>query len=78
MQNSRTTSRARIQKRLAAIFADPKHGPAIVADLPAGPTAMPDWMWTFLQDLLDTPRDRSSANQANIRHPTQNRRRSLP
>ena len=44
--------RSHVQKRLAAIFADPTHGPAILADLREGFAALPDWMRIFLKDML--------------------------
>jgi hypothetical protein len=42
----------RIRKRLAAIFADPAHGAAIVADLRDGLAALPVWMQAFLRGLI--------------------------
>jgi hypothetical protein len=44
----------RIVRRLAAIFADPDHGAAIVADLRNGLLNLPAWMQGFLRPLLDT------------------------
>jgi hypothetical protein len=44
--------RSRVQKRLTAIFADPTHGSAILADLREGFAALPDWMRIFLKDML--------------------------
>jgi hypothetical protein len=41
-----------VQKRLTAIFADPRYGPAIRADLREGFAALPDWMRIFLKDML--------------------------
>jgi hypothetical protein len=47
---------ARVKKRLASIFADPDHGPAIVADLREGLSTLPIWMQAFLRDLIgETP-----------------------
>ncbi|MET4349618.1 DUF6088 family protein [Bradyrhizobium sp. RT9a] len=43
----------RIERRLAAILADPEHGSAIAADLREGLTSLPDWMQNFLRPLLD-------------------------
>lgn len=43
----------RISRRLASILADPDHGPAIVADLRSGFSALPDWMQAFLRPMLD-------------------------
>jgi hypothetical protein len=56
--------RSSIQKRLTAIFSDPKHGPAIVADLRDGASALPDWMRTFLRDMIaETPDDSRSSKR---------------
>jgi hypothetical protein len=44
--------RSHVQKRLTAIFADPTHGAAILADLREGFAALPDWMRIFLKDML--------------------------
>lgn len=44
--------RARVAARLAALLADPAHGPALRDDLRAGLAAMPIWMQAFLRDLL--------------------------
>ncbi len=42
-----------VKKRLAAILADPAHGPAIAADLRKGLSALPIWMQAFLRELID-------------------------
>lgn len=55
--------RSHVQKRLTAIFADPKHGPAIVADLRDGIAALPDWMRIFLKDML-VPAPNSSPDES--------------
>jgi len=44
--------RDRIDRRLAAIFADPDHGAAIVRDISAGFTSLPAWMQNILRPLL--------------------------
>jgi Family of unknown function (DUF6088) len=44
--------RDRIDRRLAAIFADPDHGAAIVGDISAGFTSLPAWMQNLLRPLL--------------------------
>lgn len=44
----------RIAGILARIFADPKHGAAITADLRQGFTTLPGWMRNFLRPLLDS------------------------
>jgi hypothetical protein len=43
----------RIARRLAAIFADPEYGGAIVADLRDGFTSLPAWMQRFLLPLMN-------------------------
>jgi hypothetical protein len=48
-----------IKKRLAAIFADAAHGPAIVADLREGLATLPIWMQNFLRDLIKDGADDS-------------------
>jgi len=52
LKDTLATDRSRVQKRLNAIFSDPTHGPAIVADLRDGILALPDWMRIFLKDML--------------------------
>ena len=59
----------RITRRLAAILADPDHGPAIAADLREGITSLPEWMQNFLRPLLDksgpdASREKRSRRQA--------------
>ncbi|MDE0000848.1 MAG: DUF6088 family protein [Rhodospirillaceae bacterium] len=49
---SRDDERKRIQAALRRIFADPRHGQAIRADLEAGFSALPIWIQEFLRDLL--------------------------
>lgn len=49
---SRDDERQRIQAALRRIFADPRHGQAIRADLEAGFSALPIWIQEFLRDLL--------------------------
>lgn len=61
---------SRVQKRLTAIFSDPKHGPAIVADLRDGFAALPDWMRIFLKDMLAPPNGSSDGG------PTPKRRKA--
>jgi hypothetical protein len=53
---------ARVRRRLEAIFADPDHGPAVVADLREGLPTLPIWMQVFLRDLIgETPDQRVGA-----------------
>ena len=63
--------RSSVQKRLATIFADPKHGPAILADLRDGVAALPDWMRIFLKDMLVVSSNGSPAGE-----PTPKRRKA--
>jgi hypothetical protein len=44
--------RARVAKILARLFADPKHGRAILDDLRDGLPALPIWMQEFLRPLI--------------------------
>ena len=44
--------RPAVKKRLAATFADPGHGAAIVDDLKQGLAKLPIWMQNFLRDLI--------------------------
>jgi hypothetical protein len=48
-----SNDRERIARRLAAILADPDGGAAVVADLRAGFSSLPEWMRSFLRPLLD-------------------------
>ena len=54
----------RIRKRLISIFADPKHGPAMTADLRDGLSTLPTWMQFFLRDLIATPDGRANTDVA--------------
>lgn len=63
--------RSRVQKRLTAIFADPRYGPAIRADLREGFAALPDWMRIFLKDMLAVSPNGSPGGSA-----TPNRRKA--
>lgn len=47
----------RVRKRLAYIFADPVHGPAIVADLRVGFSTLPTWIQDFLRDMIELSND---------------------
>ncbi|EGP54034.1 hypothetical protein Agau_P200216 (plasmid) [Agrobacterium tumefaciens F2] len=46
----------RVSGKLAKLFEDPAVGAAIKADLAAGITALPTWMWTFLKPLIEGER----------------------
>lgn len=43
-----------IRRKLARLFDDPQSGPALKADLAAGMTALPTWMWVFLKPLVES------------------------
>ena len=43
-----------VKRKLARLFEDPTAGPALKADLAAGVTALPTWMWEFLKPLIET------------------------
>ncbi len=51
--------RVRVADVLRRLFAEPRHGPAIVEDLRAGLSALPIWMQEFLRELISPaePRD---------------------
>lgn len=42
-----------VRRKLAKLFEDPTVGPTIKADLAAGMTALPTWMWVFLKPLVE-------------------------
>jgi hypothetical protein len=42
-----------IKRKLAKLFEDPTAGPPLKADLTAGMTALPTWMWVFLKPLIE-------------------------
>ena len=52
----------RVRKRLQSIFADPTHGPAMIADLRDGLSTLPTWMQFFLRDLIATPDGRANTD----------------
>jgi hypothetical protein len=58
LQDMLPSDAARVKKRLQSIFADPHHGPAIVADLREGLSTLPIWMQVFLRDLIGETPDR--------------------
>ncbi len=49
---SQDDERQRIRAALRRIFADPRHGQAILDDLEAGFSALPIWMQEFLREML--------------------------
>ncbi len=42
-----------VKRKLAKLFEDPTVGQSLKADLTAGMTALPTWMWVFLKPLID-------------------------
>ncbi|GAA3842877.1 DUF6088 family protein [[Pseudomonas] carboxydohydrogena] len=42
-----------VKRKLAKLFEDPVTGPPLTADISAGMTALPTWMWMFLKPLID-------------------------
>ena len=46
-----------VKRKLAKLFEDPTAGPPLKADLIAGMTALPTWMWVFLKPLVESDAD---------------------
>jgi hypothetical protein len=46
-----------VRRKLGKLFEDPTAGPPLKADLTAGMTALPTWMWTFLKPLIERDAD---------------------
>jgi hypothetical protein len=44
----------RVKRKLAKLFDDPSAGPPLKADITAGMTALPTWMWAFLKPLIES------------------------
>lgn len=42
-----------VRRKLARLFQDPMVGPPLKADLTAGMTALPTWMWVFLKPFVE-------------------------
>jgi Family of unknown function (DUF6088) len=42
-----------VKRKLGKLFEDPTAGPLLKADLAAGMTALPTWMWVFLKPLVE-------------------------
>jgi hypothetical protein len=42
-----------VRRKLGKLFEDPTAGPRLKADLTAGMTALPTWMWVFLKRLIE-------------------------
>ncbi|WP_425515899.1 DUF6088 family protein [Rhizobium laguerreae] len=42
-----------VRRKLSKLFEDPAVGPSLKADLIAGMTALPTWMWMFLKPLIE-------------------------
>jgi hypothetical protein len=43
-----------VKRKLTKLFEDPTAGPSLKADLIAGMTALPTWMWVFLKPLVES------------------------
>ena len=43
-----------VKRKLAKLFADPTVGPPLHADLKAGMTMLPTWLWVFLKPLVES------------------------
>lgn len=43
-----------VRRMLGKFFEDPTAGPTLKADLAAGMTALPTWMWVFLKPLIES------------------------
>jgi hypothetical protein len=46
-----------VKRKLAKLFEDPTTGQVLKADLTAGMTALPTWMWVLLKPLIDGDTD---------------------
>lgn len=46
-----------VKRKLAKLFEDPTAGPPLKADLTAGITALPTWMWVFLKPVVENDAD---------------------
>ncbi|VFU10183.1 conserved protein of unknown function [Methylocella tundrae] len=46
-----------VRRKLGKLFEDPIAGPPLKADLTAGMTALPTWMWAFLKPLIERDAD---------------------
>ena len=44
----------RVKRKLAKLFDDPSAGPRLKADISAGMSALPTWMWAFLKPLIES------------------------
>ncbi len=72
-----------VKRKLAKLFEDPAAGPLLKADLTAGMTALPTWMWVFLKPLIENnpglrrhiDYDRDDAGHASADHDRHRQRR---
>jgi hypothetical protein len=46
-----------VRRKLGKLFENPTAGPPLKADLTAGMTALPTWMWAFLKPLIERDAD---------------------
>lgn len=73
-----------VRRKLAKLFEDPTAGPRLKADLTAGMTALPTWMWVFLKPFIEADPggsrrriddDRNDANHVGGDHDRHRQRR---
>jgi Family of unknown function (DUF6088) len=75
-----------VKRKLGKLFEDPTAGPLLKADLTAGMTALPTWMWVFLKPLvegdagahrrhIDDDRDAADDDHASADHDRHRQRR---
>jgi hypothetical protein len=57
-----------VKRKLAKLFEDPTAGPPLKADLTAGITALPTWMWVFLKPVVESDADDDRAAADDQRH----------
>lgn len=57
-----------VKRKLAKLFEDPTTGSVLKADITAGMTALPTWMWVFLKPLVenDLDMDRQQAGPTGV------------
>lgn len=57
-----------VKRKLAKLFEDPTTGSVLKADITAGMTALPTWMWIFLKPLVenDLDMDRQQAGPTGV------------
>jgi hypothetical protein len=63
-----------IQRKLTRLLNDPKSGPVLKADLAAGMTALPTWMWMFLKPLVENDAEGNALPKNGDAHPRPKRK----